>query len=203
MTPKRKAAKKIAQRDQLIEKVVSVVISPFPYMIILLLLAMIVLIFVDVMPISGLVCVTAIVMVVTLVVGNHWRGRKILSTKSTEDASIPLSDEEKIDNMNEFFEELFNSLDYSLLIIFLGTFIVVANIQSTGIPSKIWDAIVGKVPFKTFGSILGISSFVLIASQFLGNVAIIQLAKPNIEYLADDEKRYVRYIIVTHFLPFN
>jgi hypothetical protein len=118
---------------------------------------------VDVMSISGLVCVTAIVMVVSVVVGNHWRGQLIwapddeLSNKwkptpnDDVDAALvdddlekhklsrqPLTDEEKIDNTNEFFEGLFNSLDYSLLFIFLGTFIVVANIESTGIPKAIW-----------------------------------------------------------------
>jgi hypothetical protein len=33
----------------------------------------------------------------------------------------PLTREEKTENINEFFEELFNSIDYSLLLIFLGT----------------------------------------------------------------------------------
>ncbi len=48
----------------------------------------------------------------------------------------------------------------------------------------------GRVPFSTFGSVVGISLFVLVSSQLLGNVAVIQLAKPNIEDLGDDAKRY-------------
>ncbi len=52
------------------------------------------------------------------------------------------------------------------------------------------DKIVGRVPFSTFGSVVGISLFVLVSSQLLGNVAVIQLAKPNIEDLGDDAKRY-------------
>ena len=32
----------------------------------------------------------------------------------------PLTEEEKLNSLNEFFEGLFNSLDYSLLFIFLG-----------------------------------------------------------------------------------
>lgn len=127
-------------RDEMINRVVHIVSSPFPYMILLLLAAMIVLIFVDVMPISGLICISAIIMIVSLVVGNHWRGKPILAISSSdvqEDIG-PLTEEDKIDNLNEFFEGLFNSLDYSLLFIFLGTFIVVANIDSTGIPRTIW-----------------------------------------------------------------
>lgn len=37
---------------------------------------------------------------------------------------------------------------------------------------------------------MGISLFVLIASQFLGNVAIVQMAKPNVEILEPLEKKY-------------
>lgn len=48
----------------------------------------------------------------------------------------------------------------------------------------------GRVPFRNFGSVVGISLFVLISSQLLGNVAVIQLAKPNIEGLDDNAKRY-------------
>ena len=38
---------------------------------------------------------------------------------------------------------LSNSIDYSILMIFLGTFVVIANIESTGIPKRLWDNIVG------------------------------------------------------------
>ena len=48
----------------------------------------------------------------------------------------------------------------------------------------------GDIPFKTASSVVGISIFVLISSQLLGNVAVIQLAKPNIEILDDDARRY-------------
>jgi hypothetical protein len=33
---------------------------------------------------------------------------------------LPMTKEEKIDNINEFFEELFKSIDYSILLIFMG-----------------------------------------------------------------------------------
>lgn len=71
-SPRRRRAKKIEEREQMIKNVVVVISSPFPYMILLLLATMIVLIFVDVMSIAGLVCVSAIVMIVSLVIGNHW-----------------------------------------------------------------------------------------------------------------------------------
>lgn len=102
-----------------------------------------------------------------------------------------LSSDEKKENVNDFFEHLFTSIDYSLLLIFLGTFIVVENLESTGIPHKTWSLIVGEQPFNSFSSVVGISLFVLIASQFLGNVAVVQLAMPNVAVLPDREKRYV------------
>ena len=57
---------------------------------------------------------------------------------ATAEGFHPISDEERTESLNDFFEELFNSIDYSLLIIFLGTFVVVANIDSTGIPKYLW-----------------------------------------------------------------
>jgi Na+/H+ antiporter NhaD/arsenite permease-like protein len=57
------------------------------------------------------------------------------------------------------------------------------------------NSIVGEVPFKTFSSVIGISAFILIASQLLGNVAVIQLAKPNVEYLDDESKRFAWALI--------
>ena len=57
------------------------------------------------------------------------------------------------------------------------------------------DSIAGDKPFKSFSSIVGISAFVLITSQFLGNVPVIQLAKPNVVYLDDESKRLAWAII--------
>lgn len=180
------------EEESIIKKVQRIVVSPFPYAMLILMGAMIVLIFVEIMSISGLVCVTAVVMVVVLVLGNHWRGLPILGTDGVQ---APLTAEEKIANSNEFFEELFESIDYSLLMIFLGTFVVVENVDSTGLPKMVWDKIVGQTPFNTIGSVIGISLFVLITSQLLGNVAVIQLAKPNVSDLGDAEKKYAWAVI--------
>ena len=58
-----------------------------------------------------------------------------------------------------------------------------------------WSALVGDRPFRTTASVVGISIFVLIGSQFVGNVPIIQLAKPNVQDLDDDDKRYAWAIL--------
>jgi hypothetical protein len=243
ISPRRKSA---LEREKLVKKVVRVVSSPIPYVGLCLLFLMVIMIFVDVMPISGLICLVAITMVLFIVIGNHWKNATIweeatnssnhhhvthhqyqdrsthrkhsthskasnpshhsrnssysfqdskhnslvssthgqafsASLKTTslyhqtneiteeseqrdqnetnceevkevnyishskinDDGSVsetlgPLTSEDRIDNLNEFFEELFGSIDYALLLIFLGTFIVVENLTSTGIPRRIW-----------------------------------------------------------------
>lgn len=74
LSPRKRRRK---EREVLIGKVVHVVSSPFPYMVLILLAAMIVMIFVDVMPISALICVSSMCIVVTVVLGNHWRHTKV------------------------------------------------------------------------------------------------------------------------------
>lgn len=188
------------EKQGIVSKVVRVIITPFPYAMLLLMAVMIALIFVDVMSISGLICLTAVVMVVILVLGNHWQGQPIwgiANDGANGDYSTPhkMTTDEKIANTNSFFEELFESIDYNLLIIFLGLFVVVENIDSTGLPRNTWNKIVGKAPFDNITSVVGISLFVLATSQFLGNVAVIQLAKPNVEILDEGERRYAWAVI--------
>ena len=169
-----------------------IVQSPVRFMILFILLVMITLIFVDIMSIASLVCITAMVMIVTLVWGNHWRNQLVYVPMAKDKASgyengsaaIPgdLTPESKISNLSHFLDDLFDSIDYSLLLIFLGTFIVVANVESTGIPKEMWSKIVGKVPFRSLSSVVGISAFVLVASQLLGNVAVIQVGGMRMNY---------------------
>ena len=141
MSPRRKAR---MEREAMITKVHNIISSPIPYIAILLVIAMIVMIFVDIISITSLVCVTAMLMITVLVFSNHWRGISIWGlVPNSEQASMPLTATDRLDDLNEFFEELFNSIDYSILMIFLGTFVVIANLESTGIPKRLWDNIVG------------------------------------------------------------
>ena len=60
------------------------------------------------------------------------------SNTNHEEEDAVLSREDKTANLQEFFEEMFGSIDYSLLVIFLGLFVVVAMMESTGVPKFIW-----------------------------------------------------------------
>ena len=64
-------------KSGIVGKVVRVIITPFPYAMLLLMAIMIAMIFVDVMSISGLICLTAVIMVIILVLGNHWYVRTV------------------------------------------------------------------------------------------------------------------------------
>jgi len=200
----KKAAKSIfvdiTDDESVLQQITRLVISPFPYMILGLLFVMIVMIFVDVMAISALVCISALCMVLCLVFGNHWKKTSVWVADNENDAAnaeqradgevrVEQSLEERGRRLDEFFEDMFNSIDYNLLYIFLGLFVVVANMESTGLPKKFWDFVAGETPFQTTGSIISICMFVAIASQFLGNVAICQLAKPRVTDFDDDDKR--------------
>jgi hypothetical protein len=44
----------------------------------------------------------------------------VLPEEEDVEVMLPMTKEEKIDNINEFFEELFKSIDYSILLIFMG-----------------------------------------------------------------------------------
>tara|TARA_A100001015_G_C15044250_1_gene742325 strand:- start:4448 stop:5869 length:1422 start_codon:yes stop_codon:yes gene_type:complete len=214
-------------REGVGSKVARIIVSPAPYIMLVLLGVMIVMIFVDVMAISGLICVSAIIMVLTLTYGNHWKGApmfseeelgkkqassgdakqeaakgsyapvggKVAPTTTVDTVSAGTTHEQRVKIREEFYEEMFESIDYNLLFIFLGLFVVIANLQATGIPKQLWEAIVGPQPFASAGSVIGISAFVLLASQTLGNVAVCQLAVPNIEPLDDDAKRYAWAIV--------
>jgi hypothetical protein len=220
LSPRRRLARE-RERERSSQKVARYVSSPMPFLVFLMLLTMIILIFVDVMPISGLICLVSILMVLVVVLGNHWRNQVLWdmeneydyyyqsgishakstrhrggsgrcdglkydsdncsttvepprsaelpvkfspdgitqlqlppqqeidgdgekqqpqqSDRHSEVASLgPMTKEDRLDNLNEFFDAIFSSIDYSLLLIFLGTFVVVANMSSTGIPRKLW-----------------------------------------------------------------
>lgn len=162
--------------------------SPMPYIGLVLVGLMIVCIFVNVMSISALVCISALILVLSFVLGNHYSGQSIWNEEAIGHEA--LSSEERIEVISAFFEGLFASIDYNLLIIFLGLFVVCANTISTGLPKMMWASIVGPKPFRTPSSIFAISIFTIVISQLLGNVALIQMAVPEVSALDEDSKKY-------------
>ena len=83
-------------------------------------------------------------------------------------------------------EELFHSLDYNLLIIFIGLFIVSGSFLQTKIPKTIWELFAGKTPFQSGISIFVLSIYIIVASQLVGNVPVVYMAKEEVQLLAKD-----------------
>jgi Na+/H+ antiporter NhaD/arsenite permease-like protein len=83
-------------------------------------------------------------------------------------------------------EELFHSLDYNLLIIFIGLFIVSGSFLQTKIPKTIWKLFAGKRPFQTGISIFVLSIYIIVASQLVGNVPVVYMAKEEVQLLSKD-----------------
>lgn len=119
-------------REEMLSKVPYVVNSPIPKLALVILMAMVIAVFMNVISIAAVVCITAIVMVIAIVVGNHYTGKPVWGREDGQES--PQNREERSEVLQDFFEALFTSIDYSLLLIFLGTFVVVGNLESTGIP---------------------------------------------------------------------
>lgn len=80
-------------------------------------------------------------------------------------------------------DPLYLELDYNLLIIFIGLFIVSGAFLKTGLPKEIWSLCAGSKPFQTATSIIVLSIYIIIASQLVGNVPVVFLAKEEVQLL--------------------
>ena len=72
--------------------------------------------------------------------------------------------------MNIYLDDLFlHGLDYTLLIIFTGLFVVSGAFVATNIPNTIWKAFnTGQVSFGSVGSICSLTVYIILASQLIG-----------------------------------
>lgn len=81
-------------------------------------------------------------------------------------------------------------VDYQLLIIFAGLFMVSGAFVDTGIPGALWAAIAGAgsgeggqgqgQPFSTAGGTALLSVYIVLCSQLVGNVPLVYMAQDSI-----------------------
>jgi Na+/H+ antiporter NhaD/arsenite permease-like protein len=135
-----------------------------------MLLPLFVLEFVGVISLTGLFIIMSVSMVAVVCLVNYY----------TADRSTPEKTQNKIHEITHFIEDLFHELDYNLLIIFTGLFIVSGSFLHTGIPSFFWNAMAGSRPFQTGTSIFVISVYIIVFSQLVGNVPLVYLAKTEV-----------------------
>lgn len=95
-------------------------------------------------------------------------------------------------------DPLYLELDYNLLIIFIGLFIVSGAFLKTGLPKEIWSLCAGSKPFQTASSIIVLSIYTIIASQLVGNVPVVFLAKEEVQHL--DKKAQIFGWLILSFV---
>ena len=94
--------------------------------------------------------------------------------------------------ITQYIEKIFESIDYNLLFIFIALFVVSGCFVSTGIPYFIWKKIAGssKESFASINSTIFICIYTIIASQLIGNVALVIMAKDEVRELPIDRQKF-------------
>jgi Na+/H+ antiporter NhaD/arsenite permease-like protein len=84
-------------------------------------------------------------------------------------------------------EKIYNAIDWRLLILFIGLFIVVKGFEHSGLAMKALDAI-GE---KTVGHPLFLSASSMLLSNVVSNVPAVMLLKPVIAAMPEQEKAWL------------
>lgn len=87
----------------------------------------------------------------------------------------------------ESLEVLVRELDVNLLLIFTGLFIVSGAFVTTQIPRHLWDSLAtsggGGGAFQSWSSIAVLSTYIVTASQLVGNVPVVYMARDQVAAL--------------------
>jgi Na+/H+ antiporter NhaD/arsenite permease-like protein len=162
--------------------------------------------FAGIFPLAGLFSVLSVVMICMTVIANYYyHAFLFMQDRSTFDGYStvstvtigPYGHEKSIQfrgdrippilfirKISASLENLFHQLDYNLLIIFIGLFIISGSFLQTGIPKKVWETFASNQPFQSFSSVFVLSIYIIVASQLVGNVPVVYMAKEEIQNLS-------------------
>lgn len=148
---------------------------------------LIVLELVGIITLVALYTLVAIFIIASVVLVNYYRGYPVRWPNGNL-----MTRRDRIQLIIKYVEDMFNDLDYNLIVIFSGLFIVAGSFVRTGIPSAVWDAVAGstKTAFRSGTSLFLISLYTIIASQLIGNVAVIIMASPEMVKLDPDIQKF-------------
>lgn len=154
----------------------------FPFFLVLIVLEL-----VGVFSLVALYALVAIYIISSVILVNYYRGYP----SHWPNGQI-IARRERIQLIIKYVEDMFNDLDYNLIVIFSGLFIVAGSFVRTGIPGALWDGVAGgeKTAFKTGTSLFLISLYTIVASQLIGNVAVIIMASPEMVKLDADTQKF-------------
>jgi Na+/H+ antiporter NhaD/arsenite permease-like protein len=101
------------------------------------------------------------------------------------------SAEKRIQDISRYIEDLFNSIDYNIICIFIGLFVVAGSFLQTGIPSSLWKSLTGNLSPSSLTYMVVLCIFVTVASQLIGNVPVVYMARDQL--LNDGDAWHRRY----------
>lgn len=149
-----------------------------PYIVLLSIILIMALEFSGSVPLVGLFAFVSVVMVTGVIMYNYYGANSHLLVGLCKFELAPQqcwrqlqSSPDNVDRrliIKDFIEELFHDIDYNLLIIFIGLFIVSGSFLLTNIPQTIWTGIAGNSAFTTVGSTVSICVYIVLACQLIG-----------------------------------
>lgn len=125
----------------------------------------------------------AIVLLVVVLLVNYMRGHP----KGSQYAGIS-----PIAGLAGYTESVFEGIDYNLLFIFIGLFIISGAFVDTGIPRAVWNEVAGGsgAAFDSIQSTALVSIYVIVASQLVGNVPLVIMASNQLSILSENRQRF-------------
>lgn len=100
---------------------------------------------------------------------------------------LPGDNKVKMQGCQSHLDGIFNSIDYNLLVIFGGLFIVSGYFLETHIPDNIYQALVinNKVDFTNVGTVVRFALYLTVGSQFIGNVPCVYIVAKQLLQIND------------------
>lgn len=168
-----------------------------PILVIFFFSLLIILLFFSSFPLGGLFATISVVMIVMTIFTNYYELNVLDNPKDILLRKTYLTTSDRINKINQTIEELFLNLDYNLLFIFVGIFIVSGSFLLTNIPKKIYEVLSLKNAFHQTSSLLILSAYVILASQLVGNVPVVFMVQEEIKSIPEENKEIFGWMILS------
>lgn len=141
------------------------------------------------MELSGRVSVTAAyLLVAVLSVSSVLLSNYYLQVARTRS---PSTAQRLVAEISCFTQDLFHDLDYNILFIFMGLFVVSDSFLQTGLPSLLWSCLSSNqkpLNLRSPPLVALTSVYVIVASQLIGNVPVVFMAREDLLAPVPDEQ---------------
>jgi Na+/H+ antiporter NhaD/arsenite permease-like protein len=94
-------------------------------------------------------------------------------------------------------KEIFERIDWSILVFFASLFVVVAGLATTGLVDAAWAHARPYVSVDTWGGLAGLSVALAVASNLVSNVPVVLLVGPHLAALGDPDRAWALLAFVT------